>query len=119
VGIGTYGDWATVKYWSAVGIVEGQTSSTKRLLLEIHPNPAKTHSFIHYALPDDGRVSLSIYDVSGRLVKNLVDQHQKSGVYAVVWNGIDDNDREVAAGVYFCILSIEDGQLGKKFVVLE
>jgi len=119
VGIGTYGDWATVKYWSAVGIVEGQTSSTKRLLLEIHPNPAKTHSFIHYALPDDGRVSLSIYDVSGRLVKNMVDQHQKSGVYAVVWNGRDSNNNRVAPGVYFYVLRVDGLKTQKKIVMVK
>jgi flagellar hook assembly protein FlgD len=119
IGGGTYYDMATVKYYSAVGVQENKVVSAQRLALEVHPNPAKTYSFIRYALPDDGRVSLSIYDVSGRLVKNMVDQHQKSGVYAVVWNGMDDNDRKVAPGVYFYILFTDGGQISKKIVTVE
>jgi hypothetical protein len=119
IGGGTYYDMATVKYYSPVGVQENKIVSTERLLLEVHPNPARTQSTIRYALPYEARVSLSIYDVSGRLVKTLVDQIQKPGTYSVAWTSKDDNDHKVAAGVYFCILSTDEVQISKKLVTLE
>ncbi|MGB7055951.1 MAG: SBBP repeat-containing protein [bacterium] len=119
VGGGTYYDMATVKYYSAVGVQENKIVSAERLLLEVHPNPAQTRSTIRYALPYEGRVSLSIYDVSGRLVKTLVDQYQKSDIYSVIWKGKDTNDRKVAPGVYFCILSTDGEHASKKVVTIE
>ncbi len=119
VGGGTYYDMATVKYYSPVGVQGNEIVSADRLSLEIHPNPARTHSTIQYTLSHVGNVSLSIYDVSGRLVKALVDQRQNPGAYSVVWNSRDDDEQRVAAGVYFCILNTDDGQTSKKFVILE
>lgn len=119
VGGGTYYDMATVKYYSAVGVQENKIVSTEQLLLEIHPNPARTHSTIRYALQHEGRVSLSIYDVSGRLVTTLVDQYQKSDIYSVIWKGKDTNDREVAPGVYFYVLNADGFMVQQKIVMVK
>jgi hypothetical protein len=119
VGLGTYGDWATVKYWSAVGVEEGESVATNRLLLEVHPNPARTYSTISYSLRNEGAVSLSIYDVSGRLVRNLIGGYQKPDVYSIVWNGRDCNNRSVAPGVYFCMLNVDGDHVSRKIVMME
>jgi len=119
VGLGTYYDMATVKYWSSVGILESKLKSAECLLLDVIPNPMKTHSAIRYALRSEGAVSLSIYDVSGRLIKNLVNEYQQPGTCSIAWNGMDDNDRQVSAGVYFCVLKTEDQQVSKKIVTVE
>lgn len=119
VGGGTYYDMATVKYYSPVGVGENNIVATDRRLLEVHPNPARTQSTISYSISHEGSVSLSIYDVSGRLVKTLVDQNHNAGAYSVAWNSKDENDRKVAPGVYFCILNTDDGQTSKKIVILE
>ena len=58
-----------------------------------------------YALPSSGGssygVKLSIYDVSGRLVRTLVDAQQVAGPHVAVWNGTDDSGRGVASGHYY------------------
>lgn len=46
-------------------------------------------------------VTLRIYDVSGRLVRTLVEGPQEAGQKTVTWNGRDDRGRNVASGVYF------------------
>jgi hypothetical protein len=119
VGLGTYGDWATVKYWSAVGIEEDEFLSANRLPLEVHPNPARVYSTVSYSLPNEGAITLAIYDVSGRLVKSLVSGYQKPDVYSIVWNGMDDNDRKVAPGVYFYVLKANGDHVSKKIVMME
>jgi len=119
VGLGTSGDLATIKYWSAVGIDEDKSLATNRLLLSVHPNPARTHSTVSYSLANEGAVSLTIYDVSGRLVKSLVSGYQKPDVYSIVWNGKDDNNRKVAPGVYFYVLKTNGDHVSKKIVMME
>lgn len=119
VGLGTYGDWATVKYWSAVGIEEGESFSANRLLLDVHPNPARAYSTVSYSLPNEGAVSLAIYDISGRLVKSLINGHQEADSYSIIWNGRDNNDREVTAGVYFYVLNTGGAHVSTKIVMME
>ncbi len=68
---------------------------------QAYPNPFNPSTNIRFAVPRSDRVSVRIYDVAGRLVKVLVDEHRSAGEHAVVWRGRDGADRLVAAGVYF------------------
>jgi len=49
-------------------------------------------------------VSLRIYDVSGRLVRTLVDGPRTTGVHRVQWDGTDDRGRTARSGIYFAKL---------------
>ncbi|MBN1630357.1 MAG: DUF1565 domain-containing protein [Thermoleophilia bacterium] len=67
-----------------------------------HPNPFNPITTISYDLPVAGKVELSVYNVAGRLVRSLIrDQVRPAGRHAVTWDGCDDNQEEVASGVYF------------------
>ena len=67
------------------------------------PNPFNPVTSIHYDVPaPGGRVGLRIYDVNGRLTRELVDEFQGPGRMRVVWRGIDDAGEPVSSGVYFC-----------------
>jgi hypothetical protein len=66
-----------------------------------HPNPFNPRTTISYGINANEKVSLAIYDVNGRLVRTLVNTNQVAGNYAVVWDGRDDNGRDVASGVYY------------------
>ncbi len=65
------------------------------------PNPFNPSTTIRFAIPESRQVSLKIYDIAGRLVKTLLDEHREAGLYDVVWRGRDNADRTVATGVYF------------------
>jgi hypothetical protein len=119
LGLTTYYDWATVKYHSTVGIEADESVAISSILLDVHPNPARTYSTISYSLRNEGAVSLSIYDVSGRLVRNLIGGYQKPDVYSIVWNGRDCNNRSVAPGVYFCMLNVDGDHVSRKIVMME
>ncbi len=65
-------------------------------------NPFGVRTTLRYELPVPNRVNLSIYDVTGRLVRVLVDGRlQDAGRHSVVWDGRDARGRRVASGVYF------------------
>ncbi len=68
---------------------------------QAYPNPFNPSTSIRFSVPKNDQVSVKIYDVAGRLVKVLVDEHRTAGEHAVVWRGRDNADRMVAAGVYF------------------
>lgn len=54
--------------------------------LTIHPNPFNPATRLTFGLPEEGKVSLSIYDLSGRLVETLVNRDLSIGVHAVHWS---------------------------------
>jgi hypothetical protein len=71
-------------------------------LLAVSPNPFREAATIAYGLPAAGRVTVGVYDVAGRLVRNVVDGPVEAGLHAAQWDGRDASSRPVAAGVYFC-----------------
>ena len=68
------------------------------------PNPFNPSTTIQFDIPqtEEGLVSasLKVYDVTGRVVKTLVNGELPPGPYKMEWNGKDDNGRSLAAGLY-------------------
>ena len=70
-------------------------------------------------LPKDEFVSITIYDLLGNVINNLVNTNQSSGYRSVQWNATNNQGQPVAAGVYF--YSIEAGKFRqtKKMILLK
>ncbi len=84
-----------------------------------YPNPFNPATTISYSLPQEGKVSLNIYNIKGQLVKQLIDGSQPEGYYEVVWNGKDNNEKSVSSGIYFYKLSTKDETIMKKMLMLK
>lgn len=119
IGQGTYYDMAAVKYQSQVGITQNTAISSDRLQLEIHPNPFSRSTTVHYALRNEERVSLVIYDVSGKSVKTLVNETQTPNTYSIPWDGTDSDHKRAPNGVYFYVLNIGEQKMQKKIVMVK
>ena len=78
-------------------------------------NPSTT---IAFGLKKSGYVSLRIYDASGRLVKELVDETRPVGSYTVEWNGRENKGSDTASGVYFYRLIAGEFKETKKMILL-
>jgi len=76
-----------------------------RLVFRLHqnaPNPFRPSTTIRFDLPQRAAVSLRIYDVAGRLVRNLVAGGTlEAGRHEAAWNGQSESGRRVSAGLYF------------------
>jgi hypothetical protein len=83
--------------------VLGSTFSvpTATVLGQNLPNPFSGRTTISYQLAAEGRVKMSVYNVAGQLVRNLLDEYQMTGRYSVAWDGRDQAGRQVSAGLYF------------------
>lgn len=87
-------------------------------LSKIYPNPPTGKTFISYALPKTTPVTLKIYNLSGRQIKNLVDEIQKPGYYTATWDGKTDNGEELASGNYFIQFIAGSFKANKKLVLV-
>ena len=86
--------------------------------LRAHPNPFKPRTVITYDLALATDVRVGIYDLAGRLVRNLVVGHQPLGPHALTWDGCDDRGRGVGAGVYFLRVNAGGGGRTEKLVLI-
>ncbi len=104
---------------SAVEIVPRSEGTPPGFLLaQNYPNPFNASTRIRYDLPRATAVQLSIYDLSGQLVRHLVDDLQSSGTYEVLWDGKDSAGNSAASGVYFCQMIAGDWASQKKLLLL-
>jgi hypothetical protein len=83
------------------------------------PNPFNPTTRIGFTVPAGGPVTLTIYDVAGRLVTTLVDRDLPAGRHGVSWHGTDDQGRRVATGVYFYQLRSGGTSLTRSMVLLK
>jgi hypothetical protein len=87
-------------------------------LTHIAPNPVRSAATICYSLGSKQRVTISLFDVSGRRVKTLVHGIQVPGRYSLTWNGTDDKGRLLSAGIYFVKLEAGQSRSVKKAVLV-
>jgi hypothetical protein len=88
-----------------------------KLSLGNYPNPFNPLTKIQFSLERTGSASLKVYDVQGRLVRQLVDRVLTVGPHSVVWDGMDDHGQRAGSGVYFARL-VSGGQVAEHKMVL-
>ena len=88
-------------------------------LYQNHPNPFNPITTIRYDLPENGPVSIIIYDLMGREIKTLVKQVSAPGRYSVNWNGRNQFGKQIASGMYFYRMETPEFQSVKKLIFLK
>jgi hypothetical protein len=83
-----------------------------------YPNPFNPTTRIEFSLKTRSHVTLRVYDVSGRLVRTLVDGVRDAGENRIDWKGINDRGANVASGVYFYKMNTKDFSDTKKMILL-
>lgn len=72
--------------------------------LSVWPNPFNPRTTLNFMITEEGPVKLSVYDVGGRLITTLVNEHLSSGRCEILWQGKDSTGRNTPSGVYFARL---------------
>ena len=101
---------------------EAEAIPMETMLLANYPNPFNPETWIPYQLAAPADVTLMIYDIQGRVVRDLDLGHQRAGVYhnrsrAVYWDGRNAQGEPVASGVYFYTLKAGDFSATKKMLI--
>ena len=76
-----------------------------------YPNPFNPSTTIHFNVGKKAKVSVVLFDVTGKQVATLVDDNKEAGSYNVQWNGTTGNGASVASGTYFyrLLATADDG----------
>lgn len=98
-----------------VQVVQGM----KYALLQNYPNPFNPETAIKFSIPNDGKVSLKIYNITGKEIATLADKDMQAGTYEIKWNGKDELGNFVTSGVYFVKLSSGNFIETKKMMYLK
>jgi len=88
-------------------------------LYQNYPNPFNPSTTIQYDLPEESRVSITIYDVLGRDVLRLVDGTLEAGRYSQLWQGQDRSGNSLASGVYFIRIDAKSLVSERKLITLK
>jgi len=110
-----------------VGYVGGPSSASPETppssglaLMRAHPNPFNPSTTIPFALAGDSTVELSIYNVNGRLVRQLMEESLPAGDHSVVWDGRDSAGLRLPSAQYFYTLTVNGSVVGtQKAVILK
>ncbi len=105
-----------------LGQAPGVTSPSLPAQVEMqgnNPNPFSAQTVIRFATPAQGRVTMRVFDLSGRLVRTLANEDMAAANHSVIWDGADDNGRPLGAGVYFCRLEAQGQVLTQKIMMVE
>jgi hypothetical protein len=89
------------------------------LLKQNYPNPFNPSTKIEYAISNPEKVSITIFDINGQLVKELLNEYRNSGEYSVSWNGRDNSGTLVASGEYFYQIVCGDIVQSQKMILLK
>jgi parallel beta-helix repeat protein len=84
-----------------------------------YPNPFEKNTNISYSIKKYGLVAIKVYDVTGRCVRILEESRKEPGIYNLIWNGCDNNDRRVSTGVYYIRLEVNNYRAVRKLILIQ
>ncbi len=87
-------------------------------LYPAYPNPSNPSSTIGFSLPENTHVMITIFNIQGRLVRNLVEDYKEAGKYSVVWDGKNETGSSVSSGLYIYVLRTMNKIIGKKVLMI-
>ena len=88
-------------------------------LQQNYPNPFNPLTEIKYQLPIDEFVEITIYDLMGRNVKNLMNQKHVAGFHSIKWNATNNSGELVSAGMYFYTIKTNNYSQTRKMMLLK
>jgi len=87
-------------------------------LKSAYPNPFNPITKLEYILPQASKVRLSVFDISGTIVRTLVNRQESAGNKQVYWNGKDDFGKNVSGGIYLYRIETEEYIATRKMLLL-
>jgi flagellar hook assembly protein FlgD len=106
-----------MKVFSSDEIIDiKETTDLQFDLHNLFPNPFSEKVAINFEIPKDEKVIIEIYDMQGRLVRELLNEIYPPGKHCVYWKGKDDSGYRVLPGIYFCHFKAGKYNISKSIV---
>lgn len=118
--IASHGNGVWIGENISLGIGDELIIENGKFKMENYPNPFNPETRISFTLPQTGRISLSIYNIKGQLVRNLINKETfQNGNHPINWDGKNDNRKEVSSNVYLYTLRIGDKSIYRKMLMIK
>ncbi len=101
-----------------LGLAEKKHTSVTKLDLTA-PGLVRNSTTIRFSVANGGYGKLNVFDMSGKLVKTLVNGNVNAGNHSVVWNRTDNSNEKVSGGVYFYKLTVGNETVTRKIVAVK
>ena len=115
-------DYRTDQLWSINVVVSNDADLVASVITGIdsnYPNPFNPETTIEYSLNKDSLVRIAVYDLKGRLVRTLKKEYEQAGAHSVIWNGINNDGKNVSSGSYFIKMESNDNQDLRKITLIK
>lgn len=97
--------FTTIEEWqfdiAMSSVAEKSEFTLKWNLHQNYPNPFNRKTNIQYTIATPGYVTIQIFSIHGKLIKNLVDDFKQEGLHWTAWSGHDNRGNQVTSGLYF------------------
>ncbi|MDD5530653.1 MAG: FlgD immunoglobulin-like domain containing protein [bacterium] len=115
--IGDYLHFAIVEYNVSV---EEKNISNSLITLKTSPTLFANNASISYSINGSNKdVQIGIYDITGNLVKEIVNGKYNTGTYTACWNGCDKTNKPLSSGIYFCSLTSGNQKITNKMILVK
>lgn len=105
--------------WMTTDVIDEEIVPTQYSLSN-YPNPFNPETTIEFTIPVSDDINLSIYDIQGNLVSELIKNDTFApGQYSRIWNGTSSNGKQVSSGVYFYVLRAGNKYFTNKMILLK
>jgi flagellar hook assembly protein FlgD len=84
-----------------------------------YPNPFNPITRITYSIPKESQVTISIFNLLGQKIVDLVSQNITPGEYSMTWNGTNRSGEAVPSGIYIYSIEADEFQSSKKMVMIK
>ncbi|MEA2096026.1 MAG: T9SS type A sorting domain-containing protein [Candidatus Cloacimonadota bacterium] len=98
---------------------QNDTPTPASIKITNFPNPFNPETTLFFSLPNEQDIKLTVYNIKGQKVKQLVSGQFATGEHSVVWEGKDDNGKQVSSGLYLYKLKTDDKIISKKMLLLK
>jgi hypothetical protein len=90
---------------SVMSIATEENSNKNTFAVKVSPNPFTSNTNVCYSIEKKENVKIGIFDITGKLVKQLVNSEQDMGAHTAYWNGKNELGNKIGAGIYFCVVN--------------
>jgi hypothetical protein len=88
-------------------------------ILNCYPNPFNPNTVIHFKIQRASKIKLTVFNIRGQKIRQLMDEEVPSGQHEKAWDGKDDRGKSVSSGVYFSRLEAAGKTITHKMLLLK
>ncbi|MCF7920256.1 MAG: T9SS type A sorting domain-containing protein [Candidatus Cloacimonetes bacterium] len=97
----------------------GKLKESPKAVIKCYPNPFNPETTLSFNLSENTETNLSIYNIKGQLVRELIKEELDQGNHSVVWDGHDATGKATSSGVYFVRLKTNDQDVTEKIMLIK